>query len=241
MDRMPVSLLPIILLCCLASQRAVQATPAAVLATCLRASTKGKLVTVTPSEPLFQANAAFRNWQGRHDTTRQPVAVVFPTSQQQVAVAVRCANAANIPFVPRSGGHSYEAMSLIQGGLVIDMTNMTTLSWVKEPAAYASPGAAAIASEKATAAATATASKEATAAATAALRVVPSTSMAAGMKAGVIASGPGNRLGVLYNYLLDQGLMFPGGTCPGVGVSGFLLGERQLLGQDDKQSSLLHV
>ena len=43
---------------------------------------------------------------------------------------VQCANAANLRFAVRGGGHSYEAMSLINAGLVIDLQRMDSIQLV---------------------------------------------------------------------------------------------------------------
>ena len=39
-----------------------------------------------------------------------------------------------------------------------------------------------------------------------------------------IEVGAGNNLGEIYSTLFKQGLLYPGGTCPGVGISGLTLG-----------------
>lgn len=180
------------------------AQQAAALAGCLRKATAPgaaerpgapRMVVLLPGDAGFAANAAFRNWQGRHDA-RRPAAVAFPPAAAGVRAAVACARAARVPFVARSGGHSYEAMSLLNGGLVIDLSNLTSVRWAAPPAPLAPAGAA-----------------------------PPGAKAAAGAAAGVAAVGAGVRLGALYKWAVhDQGLVFPGGTCPGVAVSGFLLG-----------------
>jgi FAD/FMN-containing dehydrogenase len=48
----------------------------------------------------------------------------------QVAQLVLCASAANLRFAVRGGGHSYEAMSLINRALVIDLQRMDSMQLV---------------------------------------------------------------------------------------------------------------
>lgn len=43
-----------------------------------------------------------------------------------------CTNAANVTFAARCGGHSFEAMSLVPGGLVIDVSRLPTLNLIKD-------------------------------------------------------------------------------------------------------------
>jgi FAD/FMN-containing dehydrogenase/glycerophosphoryl diester phosphodiesterase len=54
----------------------------------------------------------------------EPRTIVYPRSAQDVSNAVRFAKENQIPFRIRSGGHSYEAMSMVKDGLVIDVTDL---------------------------------------------------------------------------------------------------------------------
>ncbi|KAF7309489.1 Glucooligosaccharide oxidase [Mycena indigotica] len=62
--------------------------------------------------------------------TVSPVAVAFPTNDQQVSAAVAAGHAQNIPVVARSGGHSYIANGLggTSGALVVDLSKMKSIS-----------------------------------------------------------------------------------------------------------------
>ena len=53
-----------------------------------------------------------------------PVAVVIPTSAAQIQGAVKCAGAANVRVVPKSGGHNYEGWSVQNGTLSVDLQEM---------------------------------------------------------------------------------------------------------------------
>ena len=63
-----------------------------------------------------------RNWQLLAVEARRPAAVALPSSPAALAAAVRCANSAVLAFRPRGGGHSYEATSLLDKGLVLDLS-----------------------------------------------------------------------------------------------------------------------
>ncbi|KAL0949120.1 hypothetical protein HGRIS_009205 [Hohenbuehelia grisea] len=58
-----------------------------------------------------------------------PAAIVFPASDNDVAVAVTCANSVNLPVSARSGGHSYAAFGLggHDGSLIVDLSKMKTI------------------------------------------------------------------------------------------------------------------
>jgi len=104
-----------------------------------------------------------------------PVAVVVPTTAAQIQGAVKCAGAANVRVVPKSGGHNYEGWSVQNGTLSVDLQQMDG-----------------VVADKST---------------------------------GVITAGPGATLGMLYYYAwYDAGMGINAGTCPPVGVSGFMLG-----------------
>ncbi|KAF7289487.1 Glucooligosaccharide oxidase [Mycena chlorophos] len=62
--------------------------------------------------------------------TISPIAVAYPTSDQQVATAVKAGSQQGIAVVARSGGHSYIANGLggTNGSLVVDLSKMKSIS-----------------------------------------------------------------------------------------------------------------
>lgn len=83
--------------------------------------------TVTFPDNQNFSDVADHVWNTAYNTTRVPVAVAQPQDSAQVAALVRCANTANLRMVIRGGGHSYEAMSLINRGIIIDLSKMRQL------------------------------------------------------------------------------------------------------------------
>ncbi|KAJ3339015.1 hypothetical protein HDU93_008766 [Gonapodya sp. JEL0774] len=69
-----------------------------------------------------------------------PAAIVYASSISQVQLAVKCAVAANVKVVPRSGGHSYEGLSSLDNQLVIDISGLAGVS-VNSESATATVGA----------------------------------------------------------------------------------------------------
>ncbi|KAE8902139.1 hypothetical protein PF005_g11282 [Phytophthora fragariae] len=63
---------------------------------------------------------------------RKPLGVYFATSEDDVVRAVTCSVANGLSPVPRSGGHSYEVLSSMDGSLVIDMADMVDVRLVSE-------------------------------------------------------------------------------------------------------------
>ena len=72
---------------------------------------------VHPGDPGW--DEARRNFNQRFDV--QPRAVVYCQNVTDVVNAVRWARANNVPLRARSGRHSYEGYSLVDGGLIIDV------------------------------------------------------------------------------------------------------------------------
>lgn len=68
---------------------------------------------------------ARRNFNARF--SRFPKVVVFCRTVQDAANAVKWARREQSPFRIRGGGHSYEAFSLVDGGLVIDISELQQL------------------------------------------------------------------------------------------------------------------
>ena len=83
--------------------------------------------------------AARQVWNGAID--RYPLAVVRPTSTQEVAAAVKVAANAGVPLALRGGGHGLPGFGTCDGGLVIDLNRMKSVT-VDEPnrLAVAGPG-----------------------------------------------------------------------------------------------------
>jgi hypothetical protein len=73
-----------------------------------------------PGSSVF--DSATRLWNGA--VTRQPAAVVRPTSRTEVRAAIRYARESEIPISVRGGGHDWAGRALNTGGLVIDMSLM---------------------------------------------------------------------------------------------------------------------
>ncbi|WP_437876064.1 FAD-binding oxidoreductase [Sorangium sp. So ce513] len=59
--------------------------------------------------------------------SRRPSAVVFCQDAQDVANAVRCATARGVEIRARSGRHCYEGFSVVDAGLVIDVSDLRTV------------------------------------------------------------------------------------------------------------------
>lgn len=59
-------------------------------------------------------------------STKSPSALVFCQSVEDVQHAVQCVLENHAPFRVRSGRHSYEEFSLMDEGLIIDVSNLTT-------------------------------------------------------------------------------------------------------------------
>lgn len=68
---------------------------------------------------------ARKNYNGRYNI--QPKYILYCQSEDDVVQAVRWAQAQKIKVSIRSGGHSYEAFSLVQDGAVIDVSKMTNV------------------------------------------------------------------------------------------------------------------
>lgn len=95
------------------------------------------------------------------------------------------------------GGHSYEAMSLINNGLVLDLGKM---DWM----VLSSPSKRMISNPK---------------------NATSGNSGSTSPATPTLLVGPGARMGPIYTYLYKHGLMLEGSTCPTVGVSGLAQGK----------------
>ena len=81
-----------------------------------------------PGDPGW--NEARKNYNTRFDV--QPTAIAFCQNSRDVANAVQWAREHSVPFRARSGRHSYEGYSLIEGGLVIDLGDMDNVAVDRE-------------------------------------------------------------------------------------------------------------
>ena len=84
----------------------------------LRDTFRGEIVT--PEDEDF--DEARRLWNAVHD--RHPAVIVRPTTNDEVATAIRFARDHDLTLAVRSGGHSGPGHSSCDGGLVVDMTRM---------------------------------------------------------------------------------------------------------------------
>ncbi|MBW3631727.1 MAG: FAD-dependent oxidoreductase, partial [Chloroflexi bacterium] len=102
-----------------------RSTPAASLAHApLQAQTAGLTGRVIwPEDPDYEA--ARQSFNARF--SRFPVAIVVCDTTTDVQNAVRWSRQQGMPLRARSGGHSYEAFSLIDDGLVIDIGGLTNV------------------------------------------------------------------------------------------------------------------
>lgn len=78
---------------------------------------------VLPDSPDY--HEARQNYNGRFD--KFPLIIVYCAVTQDVANAILWVRRQQIPFRIRSGGHSYEAYSLVNGGLIIDVSQLLML------------------------------------------------------------------------------------------------------------------
>lgn len=98
-------------------------TTVSVLSSCLSSA---NLQTVTSSSSAYAADTLAYNRR----LSYKPIAVVFPTTAQSVADAVKCASNAGVKVAARSGGHSYAANGLggQNGSLIIDLKNLNRVN-----------------------------------------------------------------------------------------------------------------
>jgi FAD/FMN-containing dehydrogenase len=79
---------------------------------------------ITPDEPGYQQ--ACKEWNERFNL--HPREIVYCQNAQEVSAALRSALDRELPFRLRCGGHSYESFSMVDEGVVIDVTDMNTIS-----------------------------------------------------------------------------------------------------------------
>lgn len=78
-------------------------------------------------------------WNKRMEGTR-PAAVAYPADEADVQATVRCLAAAGVRAVPRSGGHSYEGLSVQEGAVTVDLARLSAVT-VAADAAMVTVGA----------------------------------------------------------------------------------------------------
>lgn len=79
---------------------------------------------VLPGDPNYNIDRT--NYNTHY--TRSPAALVFCQNVEDVQNAVTCVLKNNAPFLVRSGRHSYEEFSLMDTGLIIDISGLNTTS-----------------------------------------------------------------------------------------------------------------
>ncbi|WP_199615645.1 FAD-binding oxidoreductase [Paenibacillus alkalitolerans] len=83
---------------------------------------------IVQSSPGY--DEARRNFNGRFN--KFPEVIVYCQIVQDVVNAILWARKQQLPFRVRAGGHSYEAYSLVDGGLIIDVSELLQLQINKE-------------------------------------------------------------------------------------------------------------
>jgi FAD/FMN-containing dehydrogenases len=78
---------------------------------------------ILPDSPFY--DEARRDYNARFD--KFPLIIVYCNVVQDVVNAVLWIRKQQMPFRIRCGGHSYEAFSLIDGGLIIDVSRLLTI------------------------------------------------------------------------------------------------------------------
>ncbi|KAL4431444.1 hypothetical protein ABPG75_006700 [Micractinium tetrahymenae] len=99
---------------------------AAKLSKCLDAA---GILNVDAANPAALRKAA-QVWNKLNSTV--PAAVAYPADANQVAAAVKCAKAAGVKPVPRSGGHSYMGYSVMPGQLTISLNLLNATQLLKD-------------------------------------------------------------------------------------------------------------
>lgn len=78
---------------------------------------------VSPGEAQYDsARQAFNTFFNRF-----PFVIVFAQNTQDVVNAVRWSLHNNVPIRVRSGGHNYEGLSVLDGGIVIDVSEINQI------------------------------------------------------------------------------------------------------------------
>lgn len=90
----------------------------------------GPLAAAVMGEVLLPASARYAQARGVWNAAvdLHPAAIVRPLNARDVACAVRFARAHALPLAVRSGGHSPAGFGTVEGGLVIDLSQMKAIS-----------------------------------------------------------------------------------------------------------------
>ena len=91
---------------------------------------------ILPDSPDY--DEARKNYNGRFN--KFPKIILYCLAVQDVVNAIRWVRKNQMPFRIRGGGHSYEAYSLMNGGLIIDLSNLLDL-WINRENLTARVGA----------------------------------------------------------------------------------------------------
>jgi FAD/FMN-containing dehydrogenase len=119
-----------------ATGAATPATPRAIDYAALRARLTGWLIT--PDQPRYASvSHGFNPLFDSH----QPAAVAGCATAADVQACVRAAAGAGTPIAARSGGHSYLGRSTPDGGLVVDLGQLSTVNIQSDGTAVIGPGA----------------------------------------------------------------------------------------------------
>ncbi|MDW4550443.1 FAD-binding oxidoreductase [Defluviimonas sp. D31] len=81
-------------------------------------------IVIDPGAPSYESLR--RVWNDMID--RRPAAIIRPGDVVQVSEAVRLAAATGLPLAVRCGGHSFPGFSTCDGGIVLDLSRMNTVS-----------------------------------------------------------------------------------------------------------------
>jgi FAD/FMN-containing dehydrogenase len=107
--------------------------------TLLREALDGR--ALLPTDPEFADARAAAVWNG--DITRQPALIVQPTSNEDISRTLAFARAQGLDVAVRGGGHSGAGSSVVQGGVMIDLSRMDGVRVdPEERRAYVGGGAA---------------------------------------------------------------------------------------------------
>jgi FAD/FMN-containing dehydrogenase len=88
--------------------------------TALRGTFAGEVLR--PTDDGFPQARAEAIWNG--NITRQPAAIVRPTSNEDVAAAIAFARSEGLPITVRGGGHGVAGKAVAEGGLLIDLSRL---------------------------------------------------------------------------------------------------------------------
>ncbi|KAJ3024523.1 UNVERIFIED_CONTAM: hypothetical protein HDU68_008038 [Siphonaria sp. JEL0065] len=85
-------------------------------------------VVYSSSKHLFAKALAFEHNTRPLASSGHPLAFTYPANEMEASAIIKCAAKFNINLSARSGGHSYEAYSIVRNSIVVDMANFTEIS-----------------------------------------------------------------------------------------------------------------